>query len=468
VNTTAITLIGTTAACFRRRRSPSWLLTVSLLTFVTAGNAGEPPPRKYANVERLPLVRLAAVHADVQKFERERISLPPLPGLNDYRCILHAHADDSTHTGGTLPELLADAKKAGVSAVLLTDHFRPPRDFIDGRWRGLKDGVLFVPGSEVRGFLVYPMRSILNRMDLAGSDFIDTVTAGGGMIFLSHVEERPGHPVDGLTGLEIYNRHWDAKQDKASLLALAMCLTDPKQLADLQDAVRLYPDELLAFQCDYPKVYLDKWDEGTRHRRLTGVAANDCHHNQVFIVKMVDGGTVLLGTNVDEDSKMRKITAALRPGIREMTKGRKPGDVLVRLDTDPYFRSFRNSSTHVLAPTLDEPAIRAALKAGHAFVAHDWMCDATGFRFGASAARGNYAAIMGDSMELADGLKLTAKLPLPAYVRLLRHGEEVATSDGKAEFEFAVAEAGAYRLETWLKLDGELRPWIFANPVYVR
>ena len=51
---------------------------------------------------------------------------------------------------------------------------------------------------------------------------------------------------------------------------------------------------------------------------------------------------------------MRKITATLRPGIKEMTKGHKPGDILARLDIDPYFRSFRNSSTHVLAPKLDE------------------------------------------------------------------------------------------------------------------
>jgi hypothetical protein len=53
-------------------------------------------------------------------------------------------------------------------------------------------------------------------------------------------------------------------------------------------------------------------------------------------------------------------------------------------------------------------------------------------------------------------------------VRLLRHGKEVAKADGKSEFEFAVKEAGAYRLEAWLELDGELRPWIFANPIYVR
>jgi hypothetical protein len=447
---------------------PRWLVAVSLFVFAPAGAAGEPPPRKHTNVERLSLVRLAAVHADVQKLRAKRVPVPPLPGLNDYRCILHAHAEDSTHTGGTLPEMLADAKKAGVHAVLLTDHFRPPRDFIDGRWRGLKEGVLFVPGSEANGFLVYPMKSILPRMGLKGKDFIDTVTAGGGLIFLSHIEERPDHPLDGLTGLEIDNRHYDAKRDKASLLALALKLTGLKQLAELQEAVRRYPDELFAFQCDYPQVYLDKWDEGTRHRRLTGVAANDCHHNQVFLVKMVDAEAVLIGTNVDQDRQMRKVTAALRPGIKEMTKGRKPGDVLARLDTDPYFISFRSSATHVLAPRLNEAAIRAALRAGHAFVAHDWMGDATGFRFAAHDARGGRVAIMGDEAQLAGGLKLTAKLPLPAYVRLLRYGKEVAKSVGKAEFEFAVKEAGAYRLEAWLELDGEYRPWVFANPIYVR
>jgi hypothetical protein len=54
-------------------------------------------------------------------------------------------------------------------------------------------------------------------------------------------------------------------------------------------------------------------------------------------------------------------------------------------------------------------------------------------------------------------------LPLPAYLRLLRYGQEVATWDGKADGEFVVTEA-----EAWLELDGELRPWVFANPIYVR
>ena len=125
--------------------------------------AEEPLPRKHSNLDRLALERLAAVHTEVEALKARRIEIPPRPGVNDYRCIMHAHAEDSSHTGGTLPEMLADAKKAGVNAILLTDHYRPPTDFIDGRWRGLREGVLFIPGSEVHGFLAYPEKSILDR-----------------------------------------------------------------------------------------------------------------------------------------------------------------------------------------------------------------------------------------------------------------------------------------------------------------
>jgi hypothetical protein len=446
----------------------SFVGSLACCLFAVAAIAGEPPARKHSNLERLSLERLAAVHADVEALRRQRINIPPRRDLSDYRCILHAHAEDSAHTGGTLAEMLADAKKAGVHAILLTDHYRPPADFINGRWRGLKDGVLFIPGSEVRGFLIYPMKSMLDRMELNEPDFINTVNAGAGLIFLSHIEERKDHSLEGLTGLEIYNRHWDAIRDKSSLLALVLNLTDPRQLADLETGLRLYPDEAFAFQCDYPNVYLDKWDEGTKRKRLTGVGANDCHHNQVFLVKMVDAETVLLGTNVDADDKMRKITARIRPGIKEMTKNHKTGDVLARLDFDPYFRSFRNSATHVLAPKLEELALRSALKAGHAYVSHDWMADATGFRFDAIDANGKQAATMGDEVKRADGIKLIARLPLQAHVRLLVGGQEVAQSEGNADFEFSVKAPGAYRLEAWLKLDGEWRPWIYANPIYVR
>lgn len=433
-----------------------------------AADAAPPPAIHRSAAERLALPRLQAVHEDVRRLEASHRSLPPLAGLRDYRTVLHAHAEDSAHTGGTRPEMLADSRRAGVQAIFLSDHYRPPRDFITSSWRGQHDGVLFVPGSEERGFLLYPMASIMDRMELPTPEFIRIVTAGEGLIFLSHVEEHPNHPVAGLTGMEIYNRHYDAERDPSSLLALALKLTDPRELAELQEGVRRYPDEVFAFQCEYPEVYLAAWDAGTQQRRLTGVAANDCHHNNILIVKMADENTVLLGTNVDKDDQMRKVTTALRPSLAALLRGHKPGDILARVDLDPYFRSFRNVSTHVLAPELTEPALRGALKAGHAYVAHDWMGDAAGFRFEALAADGSRAALMGDEVKLAPGLRLSAQFTLPCRVRLLRNGHELQSQRPTAAWESKLTDPGVYRVEGWLTLDGEERPWLYSNPIYVR
>src|SRR6266446_4361747 len=351
----------------------AWTVFLALLIPAPAAQA-DFPVGKLTPTERLKTAHLKAAHEDAERLQQARKELPPVPGLHDYKSILHAHAEDSTHTGGTRPEMLADAKKAGVQVIMLTDHLRPPRDFMDS-WRGLHDGVLFIPGSEAKGFLVYPFSSIMDRIEKPRSELIPAVTASNGLIFLSHIEERKDHPMDGLTGLEIYHRHFDAKKDMAGLIAIGMKLLDPGQLAELQENLRSYPDELLAAQATYQDEYINKWDAESQSRRLTGVAANDCHHNQIMVVKMVDENTVLVGTNVDPDKDMRRITAESRPSIRELTKGHKPGDLLARADFDPYYRSFRDSATHILAPELTEAGIRSALQQGHAFVSHDWMCD---------------------------------------------------------------------------------------------
>jgi len=411
--------------------------------------------------------RLKAAHDDVLAIGRMRRPLPSIPDLNDYRAILHAHAEDSSHTGGTRMEMLADAKLAGVHAILLTDHFRPPKDFVADSWRGLHDGVRFLPGSEDRGFLIYPTRSIIARMKDPTPAFIETVRADGGLIFLSHIEERPQHSMEGLDGMEISNRHADAKLDRAGILSVMLKLTDPASLRELEESLKLYPDELFASQERYPADYLTKWDAETQTRRLTGVAANDCHHNQILIVKMIDAGSVRVGTNVDQDDQMRPISAALRPGIRALTKGHKPGDVLARLDIDPYLRSFRNLSTHILARTLDEVSIRSALRDGHAYVSHDWMCDPTGSLFQLSSATDGLRYLMGDEVRFADDQRLVARFPVPCHIRLLRGGQLIAESSAD-KLDYNVTAPGVYRIEGWLQVGGEERPWFYSNPIYVR
>lgn len=431
---------------------------------VRAGESDAPKP-KYAPVERLAPARLKAAHEDAMRIQGARRTLAPVTGLTDYRAILHAHAEDSAHTGGTRLDMLAEAKRAGVHAILLTDHYRPPKDFITDSWRGERDGVLFIPGSEIRGFLIYPTQSIMKRMDEPTPAFIDAVREGGGLIFLSHIEERPDHSMVGLDGMEIYNRHADAKKDKSSLLAITLKLTDPASLAELEECLRLYPAELLGAQLTYPADYMAKWEAETKSRRLTGVAANDCHHNMVFVVTMVDEEHVRVGLSVDAEEKRRTVAASLRRGIRAMTKGHQPGDVLAKIDLDPYSRSFLNVSTHVLATQLNEPEIRRALRAGHAYVSHDWMCDPTGFRFELTS--NGTTVMMGDEVPLAPGARIKAQFPVSCRIRLMEGGRLVAEEVGD-HLDVPVREPGVYRVEGWITLDGEDRGWIYANPIYVR
>ena len=110
------------------RRGPACVALLWMLASVRVlGSEGLPPTRTVSPLERLAPARLKAAHDDAERIRSTRHALPPLPGLNDYRAILHAHAEDSAHTGGTRPEMLAEAKNAGVNAILLTDHYRPPQ-----------------------------------------------------------------------------------------------------------------------------------------------------------------------------------------------------------------------------------------------------------------------------------------------------------------------------------------------------
>src|SRR5207247_6494460 len=55
---------------------------------------------------------------------------------------------------------------------------------------------------------------------------------------------------------------------------------------------------------------------------------------------------------------------------------------------------------------------------------------------------------------------------LAAHLKVVPGGDVVAESNG-SEFTFRPKEAGSYRLEAWLTVDGEERPWIYANPIFL-
>jgi hypothetical protein len=144
----------------------------------------------------------------------------------------------------------------------------------------------------------------------------------------------------------------------------------------------------------------------------------------------------------------------------------KPGDVLFKLQLDPNDVSFGHIGTFVLAEQLTPQGFLDALRAGHCYVGFEWIASPKGFRFVAMR-DDKPVAIMGDELKLAPGLKLVAALPGEAVVRLYRNGEVKEEASGR-KVEWGVSQAGVYRVEAYVKLGGELRPWIFSNPIYVR
>src|SRR6185503_14790564 len=143
-----------------------------------------------------------------------------------------------------------------------------------------------------------------------------------------------------LDGLEIYNHHTDVKDETAFSLWLRGVFTDSARLAQMQQALSDYPQEVFGAQQDYLAPIIVKWDRDAQKHPLTGVAANDCHHNQVFTVTAVDDSTVEVGYITSRPTSTR-VNAGQAAGVSELVKGHKAGDLIARIDLDPYERSLR-------------------------------------------------------------------------------------------------------------------------------
>ncbi len=424
------------------------------------------PGRKYSAIERMRPERLRAVSDDRLRYQKTRHTVLLENGLEDFRAVIHAHAEDSTHTGGTRRELLAAANSTGTQIVMLTDHPSPPRDFVNADTRGIKDSALFIPGAEIEGFLVFPLRSFINAIEKRSyksrEDFIRVAKSASGVIFLSHVEEKLDWDTSQLDGMEIYNHHTDFVDEPDFAEWLRASFADPDRLKQIEQALAEYPMEVFGATQDYLERIIAKWDRDLTQRRSTGVAANDCHHNQVFTIKAAPPDAIRISA---VGGAAQEVTTEQAPRVAEMLKGRAPGEVIASLDFDPYERSLRYVTTHILMRELNETSVRQALRQSHAYVAHDWLCDPTGFAFIAES-NGKRAGVMGDEVSMTPGMKLRLEAPVAGLVKLFLNGRVIYKAESD-RLSFAIEGPGVYRAEVWLEVGGEMRPWIYSNAIRV-
>jgi hypothetical protein len=337
--------------------------------------------------------------------------------MPEYVGAVHLHSCYSDGSG-TVREITAAARRAGLDFVVLTDHdtLRPAED----RWDGWHDGVLVVVGVEVTcqfrsHIVVFGAREVAALRFKPLARVLFDLQNQGAVAFVAHAQ--PAHimgfsmkageltdwEVAGFAGVEL----WSFMHDICDGMA-------PWRIPSF---IRNWPQRVRGPNA----TTVAHWDRVTARRRFPAIGSLD---NHAFIVPGL-GATIL-----------------------------------------SYEEGFRTLRTHVLAQECtgrrdDARLITDTLCRGRAFLALDMVAPATGFRFEADGRRGDHLQ-MGDEATWAGPAVLEVRSPVQATLTLLRAGRPVAETVGTA-LRYTAEAPGVYRAEA--RLGG--KPWVYTNPIYL-
>jgi len=345
---------------------------------------------------------------------------------------LHIHTVYSDGNGKHA-DLAAAALKAGLDAILVSDH----NVWVQGMEGYLQKGkkrLLTLVGEEVHDqtlpkgknhLLIFGSTRELARFAPDPQQLIHQAGASGGLTFIAHPIEDAlpafgeaafnweDWQVSGFTGIELWNQMSEFKTRATSL---------PKTV------LHAFFPQLMTFR---PlEATLKLWDELIlKHNKpIVAVGGADAHEMQI------------------------------RKGP-------------LRVVLYPYEQQFRSITNHLLLPkpltgnlTQDKTLIYDALRAGHSFIAYDLPRSARGFRFTVNSNEGTFW--MGDQVSAEDGLTFQVRLPARTHVRLLRNGTVVKEHTDREVLTYLTKEPGSYRAEVYLDYLGMHRAWIFSNPIY--
>jgi hypothetical protein len=359
--------------------------------------------------------------------------------MHDVACVVHLHSIYSDGTG-TVSQIARAGRRAKADVVLLTDH-----DTLAARHRGEEGwygkrirahsaepsacgkAVLLLVGTEVsprrrNHYLAFGIDREIDHARLDAAGICRAVRDAGGFGFAAHPFSRgsdrfhdraPGMPFDdleceALDGIELWSFVNDTGEAVASVVDILRFVLTPARVLE-------HP----------PERNLRTWDELCRTRRVVAIGGLDAHQFGKRIGPFVP--------------------------IRVMG----------------YHRSFRFIRTHVLCEEPftgdvehDREQVYGALRAGRCYIAVDSVAPARGFRFEADGLPMGAEAPAGRRT-------LRVHVPLPARLRLLRDGVELAGVAGSV-LQHEVEEPGVYRVEAYRRSKGRERTWILSNPIYLR
>jgi hypothetical protein len=325
-------------------------------------------------------------------------------------------------------EIAAVAARAGLDAVIVTDH----NVHVRGQ-EGYRHGVLMLAGEEVHNVrrrpqashcLVYGAESEVSTFASNPQNLIRQVNERGGMAYLAHpIEYGNGMPFENepfgwedwplrdFTGIEIWNVMSEFKARLSGWPAAVFYV--------------LFPS--LALRGPFPGA-LRLWDSlHAEGRRVAAIGNADAH------------GTMF--------------------GVGPIRRAVLPYDYLFGcvnnhlLLEKPFSGDFET----------DKRLLLNALRVGRGFVGCDRFGDTRGFRF--TAGNGHDNAAMGGEIRRTGMVRYRVQSPHKASIRLLCNGRVMAQADTD-ELELQSLERGAWRVEVHRRWRGRRVGWIFSNPIY--
>jgi len=344
---------------------------------------------------------------------------------------IHIHSSYSDGSGN-IDEIAASAAAAGLRYIIVTDH-----ETLAGLpEEGIRHGVVVIVGVELNResnhYLVLDVDRLPEGNEENPQEMIDRVRKSGALGFIAHPFEKGSPyiargksyhwtrlPEGGFTGLEIWNytSYWRGR-------VTSIPKTIYWFLFNRKAAVDRPPQEGLAL-----------WDDYTnRGMRVTAIGRSDAHAARVRVA-------------------------------------------MIPVEIFPYYFLFRQINTYLcfkekMSREFSEAKrqIYAALREGRCYVSYDRLYPGKGFSFTAFCGKsGEAAAIMGEEISWREDLCLAVRSPARrSEIRLIKNGCLVCRGDGP-ELSCRVAAPGVYRAEVYYRpYAGKARPWIYANPIYIR
>src|SRR6266481_3557571 len=376
--------------------------------------------------------RLRRLRDTIQQLASQRVASPSESEFADYQGAIHVHSSLGGHSTGNFAELIAAAKANQLDFVIITEH--PQQDFDTSAMTlsGIHAGILFVNGNEAatsngdRLLLIPGSPEAASDNTKTTQEVIDKQRSTGGLSLAAYPADSQTWQTTSVDGVEVYNLFTNTR----AINPAVMCF-------DGLWSYGSYPELMFVFNVARTTENLKRWDDAisVNNRKLVATSGNDAHSN--------------VGLSLNDAS----------------------GKQWLGVKLDPYERSFRTVRTHVLIKkekALSRESLLEAIALGHCYVSFDIFGDAKGFSFTLNGA--GPQKILGDEIELTQGLSLKADAPLNARFMLLRDGRVLDQRAGMTA-EFPVSDAGTYRVEAYLdSLPAPVKgqPWIISNPIYVR